>query len=240
MAQHILRKDLKKDQIRESFVHGVESVASHQQILWVIVGAALVVALAVFSWSTYSRRQTTKAGAALDDAMKIFQARIHIPGEPADPGELAYVDEKNKYADGEKKFLEVANQYARTRPGQIARYYVALSEEHLKKFDDAEKNLKLVESSGDDSLTGLARFQLAWVYSQNNKGPQAVELYKQLADKPTTFVPKPLVLLTLADYYRKTDPAQASKLYNQVKQDFPDTPAAEKADEGLELLNAKT
>ena len=240
MAQHILRKDLKKDQIRESFVHGVESVASHQQILWVIVGAALVVALAVFGWSTYSRRQTTKAGAALDDAMKIFQARIHAPGEPADPGEAAYVDEKNKYADAEKKFLEVANQYARTRPGQIARYYVALSEEHLKKFDDAEKNLKLVESSGDDSLTGLARFQLAWVYSQNNKGPQAVELYKQLADKPTTFVPKPLVLLTLADYYRKTDPAQASKLYNQVKQDFPDTPAAEKADEGLELLNAKT
>jgi TolA-binding protein len=53
-------------------------------------------------------------------------------------------------------------------------------------------------------------------------------------------VPKPLVLLTLADYYRKTDPAQASKLYNQVKQDFPDTPAAEKADEGLELLNAKS
>jgi hypothetical protein len=46
--------------------------------------------------------------------------------------------------------------------------------------------------------------------------------------------------VTLADYYRKTDPAQASKLYNQVKQDFPDTPAAEKADEGLELLNAKT
>jgi predicted negative regulator of RcsB-dependent stress response len=240
VAQHILRKDLKKDQIRESFVHGVESVASHQQILWVVVGAALVVALAIFGWSTYSRRQTTKAGAALDDAMKIFQARIHIPGEPADPGELAYVDEKNKYADAEKKFLEVANQYARTRPGQIARYYAALSEEHLKKFDDAEKNLKLVESSGDDSLTGLARFQLAWVYSQNNKGPQAVELYKQLADKPTTFVPKPLVLLTLADYYRKTDPAQASKLYNQVKQDFPDTPAAEKADEGLELLNAKT
>ncbi len=230
MAQHILRKDLKKDEIREKFVHGVESVASHQQTLWLVVVAALVVALAVFGW----------AGAALDDAMKIFQARIRAAGEPAQPGEDTYVDEKNKYTDAEKKFLEVANQYARTRPGQVARYYAALSEEHLKKFDDAEKNLKQLDSSGDESLTGLARFQLAWVYTQDNKGPQAVDLYKQLADKPTTFVPKPLVLLTLADYYRKTDPAQASKLYNQVKQDFPETPAADKADEGLELLNAKS
>ena len=240
MAQHILRKDLKKDEFRETFVHGVESVASHQQLVWVIVGAALVVALAFFGWSTYSRRQTTKAGAALDDAMKIFQARIRTAQEPAEPGQTTYVDEKNKYTDAEKKFLEVANQYARTRPGQVARYYAALSEEHLKKFDDAEKNLKLVEASGDESLAGLARFQLAGVYTQNNKGPQAVELYQQLVDKPTTFVPKPLVLLTLADYYRKTNPAQASKLYNQVKQDFPDTPAVEKADEGLALLNAKS
>jgi predicted negative regulator of RcsB-dependent stress response len=240
VAQHILRKDLKKDEIREKFVHGVESVASHQQIMWVVIGAALVVALAVFGWSTYSKRQTTKAAAALDDATKIFQARIRAAGESAQPGEDTYLDEKNKYTDAEKKFLEVAKQYSRTRPGQVARYYAALSEEHLKKFDDAEKNLKQLESSGDESLTGLARFQLAWVYTQNNKGPQAVELYKQLADKPTTFVPKAMVMLTLADYYRKTNPAQAAKLYNDVKKDFADTPAAEKADEGLELLNAKT
>ena len=240
MAQHILRKDLKKDQIRETFVHGVESVASHQELVWIVFGAALMVALTVFGWSTYSRRQTTKAAAALDDGMKIFQARIRTAAEQPQPGEVAYVDEKNKFTDADKKFLEVANQYPRTRPGQVARYYAALSEERLKKFNEAEKNLKQLDSSGDESLTGLARFQLAWVYTQNNKGPQAVEVYKQLADKPTTFVPKPLVLLTLADYYRKADPAQASKLYNQVKQDFPDTPAAEKADEGLELLNSKS
>jgi hypothetical protein len=47
-----------------------------------------------------------------------------------------------------------------------------------------------------------------------------------------------MAMLALADYYRKTDPAQASKLYNQVKQEFPD--AAEAADQGLELLNARS
>jgi len=238
VAQHILRKDLKKDEIREKFVHGVESVASHQQALWIVVTAALVVALAVFGWNSYARRQTAKASAVLDDAMKIFQARIRAAGEQAEPGEITYVDEKNKFTDANKKFLEVASQYGRTKPGQMARYYAALCEVQLKQYGDAEKSLDQLVSSSDDNLSGLAKFQLAGVYLQENKGAQAVDLYKQLSDKPSVFVPKPMAMLALADYYRKTDPAQSTKLYNQVKQEYPD--AAAQADQGLELLNAKS
>ena len=238
MAQHILRKDLKKDEIREKIVSGVESVASHQQALWIVVAAALVVALAVFGWNSYARRQTAKASLALDDAMKIFQARIRGAGEPADPVDVTYLDEKNKFTDADKKFLAVAGQYGRTKPGQMARYYAALSEVQLKQYADAEKNLSQVVSGSDENLAGLAKFQLAEVYLRENKGSQAVDLYKQLSDKPTVFVPKPMAMLALADYYRKADPAQATKLYNQVKQEFPD--AAGEADQGLELLNAKS
>jgi len=238
VAQHILRKDLKKDEIREKLVSGVESVASHQQALWIVVTAALLVALAVFGWNSYARRQTAKASAALDDAMKVFQARIRASGEPADPVEITYLDEKNKFTDANKKFLAVAGQYGRTKPGQMARYYAALSEVQLKQYADAEKNLSQVISGGDENLSSLAKYQLAEVYQQEKKGPQAVDLFKQLSDKPSVFVPKPMAMLALADYYRKTDPAQAAKLYNQVKQEFPD--AAEEADQGLELLNAKS
>jgi predicted negative regulator of RcsB-dependent stress response len=238
VAQHILRKDLKKDEIREKLVSGVESVASHQQALWIVVAAALVVALAVFGWNSYARRQTAKASAELDDAMKIFQARIRAPGEPADPVDVTYLDEKNKYTDANKKFLQVAAAYWRTKPGQMARYYAALSEVQLQQYGDAEKNLGQVVSGGDENLAGLAKFQLAEVYVQENKGSQAVDLLKQLSDKPSVFVPKPMAMLALAAYYRKNDPAQATRLYNQVKQEFPD--AAEEADQGLELLNSKS
>jgi predicted negative regulator of RcsB-dependent stress response len=231
VAQHILRRDLKKDEIREKFVSGVESVASHQQALWIVVTMALIVALAVFGWNSYARRQTAKASAALDDGMKIFQARIRAPGEPADPVDITYLDEKNKFTDADKKFLAVAGQYGRTKPGQMARYYAALSEVQLKQYGEAEKNLGEVVSGGDENLASLAKFQLAEVYQQENKGSQAVDLYKQLTDKPSIFVPKPMAMLALADYYRKADPAQATKLYNQVKQEFPD--AAEEADQGL-------
>jgi len=238
VAQHILRKDLKKDEIREKLVSGVESVASHQQALWIVIAGALVVALAVLGWNSYAASQTAKASMALADATKIFQARIRTAGEPADPAEITYLDEKNKFTDADKKFLAVANQYGHTKPGQVAEYYAALSEVQLKQYADAEKNLNKVISGGDENLAGLAKFQLAEVYQRENKGSQAADLYKQLSDKPSVFVPKAMAMLALADYYRKTDPAQATKLYNQVKQEFP--AAAAEADQGLELLNAKS
>jgi predicted negative regulator of RcsB-dependent stress response len=238
VAEHILRRDLKKDEIREKLVSGVESVASHQQALWIVVVAALVVALAVFGWRSYSQRQTAKASAALDDGLKIFQARIRTPGEPTDPTETTYLDEKNKFTDADKKFIAVAGQYGHTRPGLMARYYAALSEAQLKQYANAEKNLTQVISGNDDNLAGLAKFKLADVYQQENKGSQAVDLYKQLMEKPSVLVPKATAMLALADYYRKADPAQATKLYNQVKQEFPD--ASEEADQGLELLNSKS
>ena len=142
MAQHILRKDLKKDEIREKFVHGVESVASHQQLLWIVVTAALVVALAVFGWSSYTRRQTAKASAALDDAMKIFQARIRAPGEPADPAKITYLDEKNKYRRRRtRNFWRSRINMGARKPGQMARYYAALSEVQLKQYRRRRKKI---------------------------------------------------------------------------------------------------
>ena len=239
MPQHISRKELKKDEIRETLSHGAEAIASHQRDIWSYGSLALLIVIAVFGWRLYTQKQTAKGSAALADALKVYQARIRTATEPAQPDEITYVDEKNKYGDAVKKLTDVANKYSRTRPGQLARYYTALSLEKLGRYDEAEKELQSLESSGDESLSALARFKLAQVYDEAGKGAQAVQLYQQLTNKPTLFVPKPVVLLALADHYSSSDPAQAAKLYNQVKTEFPDTQAAQVADERLQLLQVK-
>lgn len=239
MPQHISRKELKKDEIRETLSHGAEAIFSHQRQIWFYGGVALLAVLIVLGWRFYTQTQTAKGTAALADAMKIYQARIRTAAEPALPDEITYVDEKNKYADAVKKFTDVANRYPRTRPGQLSRYYAALSLERLGRYDEAENSLKSLQSSSDESLSALARFKLAQVYDESGKGSQAVQLYQQLAEKPTLFVPKPLVLLALADHYSGTDATQAAKLYKQVKDEFPDTQAAQEADERLQLLQVK-
>jgi len=240
MPQHISRKELKRDEVAETLAHGAEAVLSHQRALWVAASAALVVVLAVFGWRFYTERQTTKAAAALDDAMKVFQAPIRTAGEPQTPGEISYVDEKNKLSDAASKFLKVAQQYPRTRPSQVARYYAGLSYVRLGRYDEAQRQLREVASGGDDGAAALARFQLAGVLDQAGKPDEAVKLYQQLMQNPSVLVPKPLVLLTLAEHYRKTNPQEASRLYNQVKSEFPASPAAEEAEKRLQELNAKS
>jgi tetratricopeptide (TPR) repeat protein len=240
VAQHISRKELRKDEIRETLAHGAEAVISHQRLAGIIVGAVMVVGLAVVGWRVYSERQTAKASAALDDAMKVFEARIRAPGEPAEPIEVTYVDERNKYQDAAKRFSGIAQNYPRTRPGQVARYYAALSLERLGRYDEAQKELKELESSASEEFAALASFQLAEVYERIGKGDAAVKLYRQLADKPTTLVPKAVVLLALADHLIKSNPQEAIKLYNQIKRDFPDSGVADEADKRLETLGPKT
>lgn len=240
MAQHISRKELKQDQIRETLMHGAEAVVSHQKMLWLCAGVVGAVLVAVFGWRFYSERQTVKATAAFEGAMEVFHARIRAVGEPALPGETTYVEEKNKFEDAAKKFAEVAQNHRRTRPGRLAIYYTGLSYLRLGKFDDAEKSLRAAESSGDSELAALARFQLAQLYARTGKTEQAVKLYQQLMVQPTTLVPKPVVILALADYYRKSNPGEAIKLLNQLKMEFPESVLSEEADRRLEELLPKS
>jgi len=53
-------------------------------------------------------------------------------------------------------------------------------------------------------------------------------------------VPKAVVMLTLAQHYAPKNSAEAAKLLNQIKSDYPDSPIAEQADQALALLPGKS
>ncbi|MGA8142306.1 MAG: tetratricopeptide repeat protein [Candidatus Acidiferrales bacterium] len=236
---HISRRELKTDEVRDTLAHGAEAVLSHQQLTLYLALAVVIVALGYFGWRTYSERQTVKAAAGYNDAMKVFQARVRAPGEPAEPGEVTYVDEKNKYTDAAKKFGDGAMKYPRTRPGQLSAYYAALSLEKLDKTDDAKKWLRGL-AEGDSDFAAMAKFELAQLDDRGGQGDEAVSLYQQLIAKPGVLVPKPVVMLALAEHYSAKNPAEAAKLYGQIKSEYPDTPIAEQADQELALLPGKS
>jgi predicted negative regulator of RcsB-dependent stress response len=235
LPQHISRKDLKKDEVRDTLAHGAEALLEHQKFTIVLVIVAVLAAVGVYGWRTYAQGQSVKAVAAFNEAMTVFQAAV---GKPQTPGQLAYADASKKYSDALRKFSGTATKYPRTRSGQLAAYYAALSDEKLNQDGAAKKWLQGLTGSKDTEVAAMAKFELAGIHSRTGQTDEAIKLYQQLIAAPTILVPKPVAMMALANCYRAKDPSQAAKLYGQIKTEYPDTPIADQADQALSLLPA--
>jgi TolA-binding protein len=74
------------------------------------------------------------------------------------------------------------------------------------------------------------------IYERTGKTAEAIKIFRDLSDHSSVFVPRPLVLLELAETLRQSNPKEAVSVYQQLKKEFPNTPVSEEADRGLETL----
>ncbi len=240
MPEHISRKELKQDKIKETIEHGAEAVISHGQFAAIVIAVILVIAIGYAGWHFYIDRQTAQASVAFDNAMKAYQGRIGGTPNPSDPSEPSYSDEKARAQDAFNKFNKLADTYPSTNPGKLARYYAALCLEDLERQNQALEELKKISGSSDKELAAMAQYQMAIIYGRTGKTDDAAKLLRALADKPSVLVPRPLVLLELAGVLRNSNPKEAANIYQQIKKEFPDTNIAEQADRGLDSIAPKT
>ncbi|HMD10308.1 MAG TPA: tetratricopeptide repeat protein [Candidatus Acidoferrum sp.] len=236
MPEHISRKELKQDKIHDAIEHGAEAVFSHTTVLAAAVLAVVIVAVGYFGWRFYTDRQTVQATAALDIATKAYSARIGAVLDPNDPSEPFYPTEAARAEDAVQKFSAVGEKYPNTNPGRLAAYYAALCYEDLERHNQALEQLKRISSGKDKELAAMAQYQTGVIYERTGKIAEAVKVFRDLADHASVFVPRPLVLLELAETLRQSNPKEAASVYEQLKKEFPNTPVAEEADRGLETL----
>src|SRR6266851_6166626 len=223
VSDHISRKELKQDKIKETIEHGAEAVISHGQFTLIAVVVVLLVALGYGGWRYYIDRQTVEASIAFDSATKAYQGRVGVAPDPAVPNEPVYANEAARAQDASVKFASVADKYPKTNPGKLARYYYALTLEDLERHNQALEELKRLSGGSDKELAAMAQYQMGVIYSRTGKPDDAVKIFRALADKPTALVPRPLVLLELAGVLRTTKPQEAASVYEQIKKEFPDT-----------------
>ena len=224
------RHQMKQDRFSKATFEAAEKTVhwsqEHQTTLIVAVIAVVVIGAIVFGSWYYVGKQDEKASLDLAAALRTMQTPLRPPGTPAQPDFPSYESETERATTARKQFQAIADQYSRTRSGKMARYFVGVTSAQLGDNATAERDLQEAASSSDTQTESLAKIALASVYRAEKKDAQAIDLYKQLIDKPTELVSKVTAQLELASFYEsRHNTDEAKKLYQQIQKDNPQSEA---------------
>jgi tetratricopeptide (TPR) repeat protein len=235
------RHQLKEDafsrvtlQAAEKTVHWSEE---HRNMLMMAVAAVVVVAAAVAGGWYYMSAQNEKASLELTQAIRTLEAQIRPAGTPAQPDVPSYSSAKERSEAARKQFQAIEDKYSHTRSADAARYFLGVTSASSGDNTAAEADFKAVISSGSKDLASVAKLALASLYGNTNRVKDAVAIYQELINKPTSAVGKVTVQLQLADLYKSSNqPLDAKRLYEQVKKDNPSSEAGNLASQKLAEL----
>jgi len=221
------RRQLKEDKLAETAKGAAHWAEDHSQtVIWAGI-IVLVVALALSGLWFWHSRQTEQANLELGTALRTFRAPLRPPGAPADDSTPSFATIAERGKATEKLLQPIADKYPFTSPGKIARYLGGVASMQAGDNAAAEQQLKTAADFRDKDIAALAKISLATLYRSTNRAPDAVKVYKDLAEHPTATVSKAEAQLELAELYETTDPSQASSIYEQLKKDDPAGPAGQ-------------
>ncbi len=235
------RHQLKQDRFSQATMDVAEKTVhwsvEHQSNLIVAgVIALVVVALATGGWY-YLQQQDQKASVEFTQAIRTLDTPVRPANMPAQPDEPSFASASERATTARKQFQAITDKYPHTHAADFARYFIGLTSADLGDNATAERELQNVASFHNADLSSLAKFALASVYRNTNRNKQAIDLYKQLAAKPTATVAKTTAEMELAATYQSDNqPLEAKRIYEQIKKDNPTSQAAQMASAKLEAL----
>jgi len=211
------RHALKQDKLVEATRTSVDWFQENRsRVIAVAVAVIVLLAIVVAAVVFYGKRSAA-ADLAFGEAMDTYNAPLAQPGQPAAPGEKTFATAAARAKLANQQFVQLANQYSFFEAGKTARYFAGLTAIDLGQTGQAETYLTQVVDGHDAALASLGKLALANLYQQTNRSSQAVVLLNQLIAKPTSTVPVDAARLQLAALYEKTNPAEANKIYAQLK-----------------------
>jgi TolA-binding protein len=236
-TRHQLKEDRFSKATLEAAGRTVDWTQEHRSKLIAAAVAIIVIAAIVAGGWYYVNSQDEKASVDFSTAIRTMQTPLRPAGTPEQPGFPTFDSAATRATTARKQFQAIVDNYPRTRTAKLARYFVGLMGAQLGDYAAAESNLQQVANSSNADLSSLAKFALASVYAAEKKDTQAVDLYKQVIDKPTTLVSKNSAQLELASFYEsRQEPDEAKKIYNQIQKENPAGEAASEAQRRAALL----
>ena len=235
------RHQLKSDRFTRATIGAAEATAhwtvEHKSKIVTSVVVAVLALVAVGGTWYYLAQQDAKANIELGQAVRTLQTQIRPAGAPETPNVASFASMEDRAAAAKKQLQAIVDQYPHTHTADIARYLLGTTAIEVGDNTTAEKQLKDVASNGNRDVASLAKLALASLYGNLNRTKDALDLYKQLIDKPSDTVGKVTAQLQLAQLYESSQqPAEAKKIYEQIVKENPKTEAEQMAQAKLQAL----
>lgn len=144
------------------------------------------------------------------------------------------------YGDGlNPGFLEIIDNYGRAKSAGLARYYAGVCFLQLSDYDNAI-NFLSKSSTGSSRLTARKYELLGHAHAETNNIAEAGRYYLKATDAANDKLFTPYYLLEAGDFFAtQGDYAQALKLYQRIRDDYPKSQEAQDIDRYIYFAEAK-
>ena len=235
------RHQLKQDRFSRVTIDAAErtadwSVEHKNKLIVAAIIVLVVVGVAVGAWY-YLGQQDQKASLDMSVAVRTLNTPVRPPNMPAQPEAPSFASVAERATTAHKQFQAIIDKYPHTHSAEFAHYFLGLTSADLGDNATAEREFQKVISSASSDVAALAKMALASVYRNTGRNKQAIDLYKELAAKPTTTVGKAAAQMELAATYQSDNqPLEAKRIYETIQKENPATEAGQLASSKLQQL----
>jgi predicted negative regulator of RcsB-dependent stress response len=236
-ARHQLKEDRFSKTTMEVAEKTVHWSAEHKNVV-IVAGAVLIVVIAaVFGGWYYFEKQDATASVEFGKALQVMDEPLRAPGAAPQPDMPTFASAKERATEAHKQFQAILNKYPHTHVADFSRYFLGVTSAGMGDNAAAERELRTVAGYRNRDLSNLAKLALAGLYRDTNRTKDAVDVYKQIMDKPSQTVTKSAAEIELAKTYQAAGmSSDAKKQYEQIQKEAPQTVAAQVASAKLQEI----
>jgi tetratricopeptide (TPR) repeat protein len=216
----IKRKELKRNELAETFGRTVDYVSHHRRGAVEAIAAAAAVLVLGAGFFLFRGWREHQAGKELSAALEILEAPLST-----DPAAASAVRKFSTAADREReatKHLREAAAKGGTDAGRAARVILAArSDKPARAVETLSKEAREARAE----VAAAAEIDAARLLASEGKTTEAIDRLKRAIESPQSAAPKDALLYALAETYEKAGSAtDARATYQRLVNDYPNSP----------------
>jgi tetratricopeptide (TPR) repeat protein len=216
----ITRKELKRNELAETFGKTVDYVSHHRRGAVEAMAAAAAVLLIAAGFFLFRAWREREAGRELSAALEILETPVAGQPEAATaPRTFPTAAEREREA---MKHLEKAAKKGSTSAGRAAQVILTARADKPPETPDA---LARAARDGQAEVAAAAEIGAARFLSAQGKTTEAIDRLKRAIESPKSAAPKDALLFALAEAYEKAGAgSDARATYQRIVNDYPTSP----------------